>query len=106
MADCIFCKIINGELPGEFLYKDDDVIVFKDIHPQAPVHLLVVSKKHVPEFIAADEKLIASMTRMVKKVIGDQKLTGYRIVNNGKDVALVDHLHIHVLGRIDKYRKL
>ncbi len=106
MDDCIFCKVINGKLPGTFLYKDDDVVVIKDIHPQAPVHWIVMPKRHVAEFIEADDKLIEKLFRVAKKIIKDEHIAHYRLVNNGKGAALIDHLHIHVLGNVDKFRKL
>lgn len=106
MSDCIFCKVIAGELPSKPVYQDEDVMVIPDIHPQAAVHLLVIPKRHVAEFMDADEVLLTKMIRVVKKIIGDQKMNSYRIVNNGKDAALIDHLHIHILGQVDKYRKL
>lgn len=106
MDDCIFCQVIAGTIPGTFLYKDDDVVVFKDINPQAPVHWLVVSRKHVPEYKDADDDLLLKMLQVVKKIITEQNIQNYRIVNNGKGAAVVDHVHIHVLGQIDKMRKL
>ncbi len=106
MDDCIFCKIINGQLPGTFLYKDDDVVVIRDIHPQAPVHYLVLSRRHIPEFLEASDAQVANMLKTVKKIIWDEHITSYRIVNNGKGAALIDHLHIHILGSIDKLRTL
>lgn len=106
MDDCIFCKVISGTLPGTFLYKDDDTVVIKDIHPQAPVHWIVMPKKHVPELVKADDALLAKMLGTVKKIIKDEHIANYRIIANGKGAALIDHLHIHVLGNIDKFRKL
>lgn len=106
MSDCIFCKVISGELPSKPVYQDDDVMVIPDIHPQAAVHLLVIPKKHVPEFMEADDALLAKIVKMVKKIIKDEHITNYRIVSNGKGAALIDHLHVHILGQVDKYRKL
>lgn len=81
-------------------------MVIPDIHPQAPVHLLVVPKKHSAEFIEAEDSLIAKMMATVKKIIADQHIVNYRIVSNGRGAAVIDHLHIHILGNVDKYRKL
>jgi len=106
MDECIYCQIISGKLPGTFLYKDDDVVVIKDIHPQAPVHWAVVSKKHVPEFIEADDALLVKMLAVIKKIIKDEHIINYRLVNNGKGAALINHVHIHVLGQVEKFRKL
>ena len=106
MKDCIFCKVIAGELPSTKLYEDDNSIVIKDIHPEAPIHWLVISKKHIPELVEVPDILIGKMMTVVNKIIRDQCIGKYRIVINGKGAALVDHLHIHILGKIDKNRTL
>lgn len=106
MESCIFCDVIAGKLPSTKLYEDDDIIVIKDIHPQAPVHWLVISKKHVPELLKVPDGLAGKMMAAVIKIIRDQGIEKYRIVINGKGAVLVDHLHIHVLGSIDKFRTL
>lgn len=106
MSDCIFCKVIAGELPSKPVYQDEDVIVIPDIHPQAAVHLLVMPKKHVAEFMEADDELLRKMIRTIKKVIRDHHIACYRLVSNGKGAAIIDHLHVHILGKVDKYRKL
>ncbi len=104
--NCIFCQIIAGKSPGTLFYQDAQVIVLKDIYPQAPVHWMVISKKHIPEFLDADESLVGHMMSVAKKVIREKHIQKYRIVNNGKGAAFIDHLHFHVLGSIDKNRKL
>jgi histidine triad (HIT) family protein len=104
--DCIFCQIVSGTIPSNFLYQDDTVVVIRDIHPQAPIHLLVIPKKHIPEFIDADEEAVRHVMAIAKKMIHDEKITNYRLVNNGKGVAVVDHLHVHILGKVDQMRSL
>jgi histidine triad (HIT) family protein len=106
MESCIFCDVIAGKLPSTKLYEDDETLVIKDIHPVAPVHWLVISKKHVPELLEAPDGLTEKMMTVVNKIIRDQGIEKYRIVINGKGAVLVDHLHIHVLGKIDKFRTL
>jgi histidine triad (HIT) family protein len=106
MEDCIFCKVIAGELPSTKLYEDTDIIVIKNIHPEAPVHWLVISKKHIPELLEVPDELIGKMMTVVKKIIREQGIEKYRIVINGKGAVLIDHVHIHVLGKIDKFRSL
>ena len=106
MDTCIFCLIASGSSPATVLYQDDDVIVFKDIHPQAPVHWMVVSKEHVSEFVDGSKVLLGKMFTVVKKIIKQERITNNRIVINGKGAALIDHLHIHVMGGIDTLRKL
>lgn len=106
MESCTFCDVIAGKLPSTKLYEDNDVVVIKDIHPQAPVHWLVISKKHVPELLEVPDGLAGKMMTVVNKIILDQGIEQYRIVINGKGAVFVDHLHIHVLGKIDKFRTL
>ena len=106
MDACIFCDVIAGKLPSTTLYEDDDVVVIKDIHPQAPVHWLVISKSHVPELLEVPDGHAGKMMAVVNKIIREQGIQKYRIVINGKGAVLVDHLHIHVLGKIDKFRAL
>jgi len=105
MTNCIFCKIRDREIPKEFEYEDDDVMVFPDINPMKPIHILVVPKKHIVEFIELDDpKLFFNIKKIIDKVIKDQKLTnrGYRISINGGGAQAIDHLHFHITGPIDK----
>lgn len=81
-------------------------MVIKDIYPQAPVHWIIIPKKHIGEFIEASDDLVHHMMNVAKKIIRDENIQGYRLVNNGKGAAVVDHLHIHVMGKIDKLRAL
>lgn len=109
MGDCIFCKIINGELPGKFLYKDDEIVVFKDIAPRAPFHVLVVPTKHIESvrtITSDDSTRIANMMMVIKDITEKEHIAekGYKlIINNGKASGqVVDHLHIHILGAWSK----
>jgi histidine triad (HIT) family protein len=102
--DCIFCKIINREIPSAIQYEDDDILVFPDINPSAPVHLLVITRKHIPSLAAmddADTPLVGKMTRVANRLAQEKGLTGgYRIaINSGPDGGqIVPHLHMHLLG--------
>ena len=104
MEDCIFCKIIKGEIPSNKVYEDDEILAFKDINPMAPVHILVIPKKHIEsanEITEEDEKVIGKIFTVIKKLAKDNNLDhGYRIVNNcGEDGGqAVKHLHFHLLG--------
>jgi histidine triad (HIT) family protein len=104
MENCLFCKIINGEIPANIVYKNDDVIAFKDINPQAPVHILVVPKKHIQcaaDAEASDGKMLSSVFSAIAQIAKDNKLDkGFRIINNcGPDGGqTVPHLHFHILG--------
>jgi histidine triad (HIT) family protein len=105
MTDCLFCKIIQKEIPSEIVYQDDDLTIFKDINPAAPVHLLIVPNRHIPsvqEMVAADEALLGNLFSAAKMAaeINGIEASGYRlIVNNGPDAGQeVFHLHMHLLG--------
>ncbi len=104
--DCIFCKIIRGELPTTKQYEDDTVLVIEDIHPAAPVHLLVMPKQHVRDIVEADEAMLNNLLRVVKKMISDKRIVNHRIVANGRGAQVIEHLHIHLMGGVDKERKL
>lgn len=106
MVGCIFCKVIAKELPSKPVYEDGQLIVIPDIHPQAQVHLLVIPKKHIEQFTDASDELTMYMGKIIKQVIIKEGIMNYRLVANGKGAALIDHLHIHILGGIDKLRKL
>jgi histidine triad (HIT) family protein len=106
MSECIFCKIVARQLPSKPVYEDDIALVIPDIHPQAPVHFLVIPKQHVEEFTQASDEMFMHLVGIIKKVIMEERIVGYRLVNNGKGAAIIDHLHVHILGGIDKMRKL
>ncbi len=101
---CLFCKIIAGQIPATTIYEDDDLVAFHDISPQAPIHFLVIPKKHIigPAFIGAgDEQLIGKMVRIGGQLAMELGLTeGFRLVfNNGAAAGqTVFHIHLHVLG--------
>ncbi len=104
MDSCLFCKIISGEIPSKKLYEDEFVYVFDDIEPQAPVHFLVIPKKHLKSLDALeeeDELLGGHILRVASKIAKEKGIEGaYRIVSNCGEEAgqSVGHLHFHVLG--------
>ncbi len=104
MSDCLFCKIIAGEIPCNKVYEDEKVLAFYDISPQAPVHFLVIPKEHIRsanDITSNNSHLIAHIYEVVAKVAGELELSqGYRIVNNCGEHGnqTVGHLHFHVLG--------
>jgi histidine triad (HIT) family protein len=105
MSECIFCKIISKEIPSERVYETDDFIVIKDIAPKAPIHLLIISKKHISSLAAAaetDRSLLGTMVLAAKSLAGRFELSqrGFKvIINSGAEGGqLVPHLHIHFLG--------
>ncbi len=105
MEDCLFCKIIKGEVPSSKVYEDEKVYAFKDINPAAPIHILVVPKKHVDSLVdlsEKDEKYVWAIHEAINKIAEEQgfKKDGYRvIVNCGKDAGQeIMHLHYHLLA--------
>ena len=103
MESCIFCKIARKEIPTTVVLENDEVIVFPDIHPQAPVHLLIIPKVHVEELVKVEEtEVFKNMFHIVRELIKQYKLEDnrYKIVINGGGLQDVDHLHIHLLGKI------
>lgn len=104
MNDCIFCKIANGEIPSTKLYEDDDMIIIKDLNPQAPVHLLLIPKEHYANIIEMSDAQAQTLAKCIKKLsaLTDQLglQNGFRLVSNkGADgCQSVGHLHIHILG--------
>jgi histidine triad (HIT) family protein len=102
-TDCIFCKIVAGELPAKKVYEDDQIIAFYDIHPKASVHLLVIPKKHIEtlnELTSEDSALISQLVLALPEIAAQQNLEGFRVVvNNGPGSGqIVYHLHFHILG--------
>ena len=112
MENCLFCKIIRGEIPSTKVYEDETAFAFRDINPQAPTHVLVVPKKHIASMDAADEATdqeLAGCLRAVRLVARQEGLTeGYRVVSNCGPHACqsVPHLHFHVLGGIQMADKM
>ena len=105
MSDCLFCKIIAGEIPSNKVYEDENVLAFHDINPQAPVHVLVIPKSHIPSVagINADNAgAVANVFCAIAKVARELGLeeNGYRVVSNCGEAAgqTVHHLHFHILG--------
>lgn len=108
--DCLFCKIVEGSIPAKKVYEDEQAIAFEDIHPQAPTHVLVVPKKHIPSLDsfdsgpgrdAEDKLILGHLHALAAGIARERNLTGgYRtVVNSGPDAGqTVFHLHVHLLG--------
>lgn len=105
MTDCIFCKIANKEIPSKLVYEDDQMVAFHDLSPQAPVHLLIIPKKHIAsldDVEKEDEPLMGYILYKVKDIAAEAGIeNGYRLVSNcGSDgLQTVEHLHFHLLGK-------
>lgn len=105
MNDCIFCKIVNKEIPSNIVYEDEEILAFRDINPVAPVHILVIPKKHIESLLALskeDEILIGKIYTVINKIAKQEKIDdkGFRVVVNcGEDGGQeVKHLHFHIIG--------
>ena len=103
--DCIFCQIVAGKIPSEIIYQDEELIAFRDINPQAPTHLLIIPRKHIPslaQLSQAELPLIGRMVTVANKLAKDEGIveTGYRLVVNYGEWGgqVVPHLHMHLLG--------
>lgn len=105
MADCIFCMIANKDIPSKVAYEDEKIMVFHDLEPQAPVHVLIIPKKHIAsldDLSEEDTQLMGYVMLKVKDIAQELGLeNGYRLVNNcGEDgMQTVKHLHFHLLGK-------
>lgn len=105
MTDCLFCKMVAGEIEPDKVFESDELLAFRDINPQAPTHILVISKKHIAttnDLTEADESLVGQMVLAAQKIAVDEGIaeSGYRLVLNCNQHGgqSVDHIHIHILG--------
>lgn len=101
MENCIFCKIANKEIPSDIVYEDENTVAFKDLNPQAPVHVLVIPKKHYSSLNEIEDKEIAAALLMsTKKTAQKLGITDYRtVINTGKEAGQeVFHIHLHILA--------
>ncbi len=103
--DCIFCKIAAGSIPADIVFSDNDLIAFRDIHPQAPVHIVIIPKKHIASIndLKEDDLKLAGLMVLAAKKVAQQEgiaISGYRLsINCGPDgTQLVPHIHLHLLG--------
>ena len=107
--NCLFCKIVNQDIPGEFLYEDDTLVVFRDIHPAAPVHLLIVPRKHIRsinDLTANDDAILAEMITTARQMAAKEAVdaSGYKLLFNVEKGGgqVIFHLHLHLIGGWDK----
>lgn len=105
MADCLFCKIADGEIPAKIVFQDEKAVAFEDINPNAPTHVIIIPRKHIPtvlDLTEEDQEIIGYLHIVANKVAADRSLTedGFRLVTNCKRSAgqEIFHLHIHMLG--------
>lgn len=102
MKDCLFCKIIAGEIPSTRVYENDKVFAFRDINPQAPVHVLIVPKKHMANVLECDGETADALAGAIGEIARQEGVaqSGFRVVSNcGRDgCQSVSHLHVHLMG--------
>lgn len=103
MSDCLFCKIVNGEIPAKLIYEDAEIIAFHDIRPISPVHFLIVPKQHIESLASCNtehQQLLGKMLLLAPKLAAEQGLKGFRtMINTGREGGQeVFHIHIHVFG--------
>lgn len=107
MSDCLFCKIVEGKIPAQKVFEDDDILAFKDIHPQRPVHVLVIPKKHITSLAtvgAEDAAVLGKMLAKANEIATAQgSPNGFRVIINTGEVGQqeVPHLHMHIVGGPD-----
>ena len=107
MTTCVFCKIRDRQIPKEFIFEDEDVMVFPDIHPIKPIHLLIVLKKHVKDFLDLEPKDLEKISTTIKQIVKERKLEnkGYRLAINGGGAQIIDHLHVHLMSPFGKQER-
>ena len=105
MSDCLFCRLIKGEVKSKAVYEDDEIFAFEDINPQAPIHILIIPKKHIPGLTRLgeeDKELVGKIHLAARRIAEEHSLdeSGFRMVaNSGPDAGeTVEHLHFHLLG--------
>jgi histidine triad (HIT) family protein len=105
MTDCLFCKIRDGEIPADIVFESDDVLAFNDVNPQAPIHIIIIPKKHIPTIndVEDGDELVMGKLFSAAKIIAGQKAVsddGYRLVVNCNEKAgqTVFHIHMHLLA--------
>jgi histidine triad (HIT) family protein len=99
MDDCIFCKIVKGEVAVEKEYEDETVLAFADNKPKAPIHLLIVPKKHVTDINEVDDVIWLKINEVALKLAESKKLAGFRLDNNTGSFAEVKHFHVHFISK-------
>lgn len=101
--DCLFCKVANKKVPSNTVYEDDEIVAFKDVNPMAPVHFLIIPRKHIPSvnhLEIEDKALMGELILVAQRIARKKKLKGYKLVINvGREGGqVIDHLHLHLLS--------
>ena len=104
--DCLFCKIASRKLDTKFEKETDNLVVFKDINPQAAIHLIIVPKKHIDDIADVDETLLREIRDVAVGISTARSLKGFRLVHNAGDASMITHLHVHFLGDVTSDRSV
>jgi histidine triad (HIT) family protein len=104
MDNCIFCKIVKGEMDTKFEKETDNLVVFKDIHPQAPVHLLLVPKEHFKDITEVSDEVWKEIKDVAVAIARNKTMDGFRLVTNSGESAAISHMHVHLLGEVSSDR--
>lgn len=106
MGDCIFCKIVKGEIPTQIEKETENLLVFKDINPRVAVHLLIIPKKHVSDMTTLPDAAWAEIKRTATELAKSERLKGFRLVHNAGNAAVIPHMHVHFLGEVSAEREV
>lgn len=105
-TDCVFCKIVGKKIPTKIVKETEDLLVFNDINPKAPVHLLIVSKEHFKDLKNVTDKVWIGIRKVAQELAKEKKLSGFRLVTNVGDAAEIPHMHVHFLGEVTLEREI
>lgn len=106
MEDCVFCKIIKGEIPSDKVKETENLIAINDINPQADVHILIIPKKHIKDINEASDALWTEIKQLGLELMKEKGINNFRMTTNAGDAAVVHHMHMHLLGKISSDRKI
>lgn len=106
MDECIFCKVVSGEVSSQKEKETESLVVFKDINPKAPIHLLIVPKKHFLDISEANEDIWSQVREVALEIAKEKNLKGFRLVHNAGQAAAVKHMHVHFLGEVSQDREV
>jgi len=106
MEDCVFCKIINGEIPSSKLKETKNLLAINDINPQADTHILIIPKTHVRDITGLDDSLWIEIKKLGLELAKEKGINNFRLTTNAGDAALVHHMHMHLLGEVLSDRKI
>lgn len=106
MENCVFCKIIKGEIPAQIEKETEDLLAFEDINPKAPIHLLIVPKKHIQDITQDKEGIWLAIGQLAVEIAKEKNLAGFRLVHNAGQAAMVPHFHVHLLGQVSADREI